>query len=662
MKTFVIAFVGDAEGTDLAIGANTLRSVDGLLTLILNACRYAALWRDISSRLETLPKTDYVGTKTRLERLNTARMTGEIDGRFLFFVNTKRATVKSIAGVIKGKQKFPEEEFHHLSDAFPVIIAGIREYAEYVPLKQRLFDLVIIDEASQVSVAQALPAVLRAKKVVVFGDTKQFSNVKSAQASNVINTGHLTDIEAYFRANVSNVTTKLERLKHFDVKKSILEFFDLIANYQTMLRKHFRGYQELIGFSSRYFYEGQLQAIKIRSKAIQDVIRFEILESVPESAAKNTNRAEAEFILTELRRMIDEGDEITVGVITPFREQVRLLNEVLFRDAYGEKFDSEFRLKIMTFDTCQGEERDLIVFSMVATVGRDALNYVFPVDLEDIGNKVEDALKAQRLNVGFSRGKEAFLFVLSKPVERFKGSIGRVLMHYQSVLQDRSHPDESSVDPASPMERKVLDWIYKTQFYQMNEEQVEIVPQFPIGKYLKQLDPSYSHPDYRCDFLIRYYNGAGPLNVIVEYDGFAEHFIERHKIHSGNWDRYYKPEDIERQMVIESYGYKFLRVNRFNLGDDPVVTLSGRLYELVEKASTGPSDPSLVVRIKDDAESIEGGTKKSCPKCGVLRDIRDFWDPRLKSGNGGYGRNCMPCKPSLRKKLSRKRSRRGWRY
>ena len=127
MKTFVIAFVGDAEGTDLAIGANTLRSVDGLLTLILNACRYAALWRDISSRLETLPKTDYVGTKTRLERLNTARMTGEIDGRFLFFVNTKRATVKSIAGVIKGKQKFPEEEFHHLSDAFPVIIAGIRD-------------------------------------------------------------------------------------------------------------------------------------------------------------------------------------------------------------------------------------------------------------------------------------------------------------------------------------------------------------------------------------------------------------------------------------------------------------------------------------------------------------------------------------------------------
>jgi superfamily I DNA and/or RNA helicase len=46
-----------------------------------------------------------------------------------------------------------------------------------------MFDLVIIDEASQVSIAQALPAIFRAKKVIVLGDEKQFSNVKTAQAS-----------------------------------------------------------------------------------------------------------------------------------------------------------------------------------------------------------------------------------------------------------------------------------------------------------------------------------------------------------------------------------------------------------------------------------------------------------------------------------------------
>lgn len=660
MRSFGIVFSGDPQDIDLVLRSKDFRSLNALLELVLKASRYAALWQDISDRMAGLPNTDYVSTKTKLEQFNTMRMTIEIDRRFIDFVDNKKATVKEFGGVIKGKQKFPEDEFHHLSDAFPVIIAGIREYAEYVPLKQRLFDLVVIDEASQVSVAQALPAILRAKKVVVFGDAKQFSNVKSSQASNSINAGYLTDIEAYFRANVSDATTKIHRLKHFDVKKSILEFFDLITNYQTMLRKHFRGYQELISFSSKHFYEGQLQAIKIRSKPVQEIIRFEVLESVPESPVKNTNRTEAEFILKELRRVLDEEEDQTVGIITPFREQVRVLNDVLYRDAYGERFDTELRLKIMTFDTCQGEERDTIIYSMVATAGRDVLNYVFPVDLKGVADKAEDALKVQRLNVGFSRAKEAFLFVLSKPVDQFKGSIGRVLMHYMSILENRSRPDESSVDPASPMERKVLDWIFKTAFYQLNEDSIEIDPQFPIGDYLKQLDPFYSHPAYRCDFLVRYYNKQGTIKIIIEYDGFAEHFIERQKIHNGNWDRYYRPEDIERQMVIESYGYKFLRLNRFNLGNDPVASLSKRLYELVDGSTKADREDTLVTRIKGDAESLSEGSKKRCPKCGEIRDVQDFWDLKLKSGNGGYGRNCMQCKQSENKVSSGKQYR-GWR-
>jgi hypothetical protein len=253
----------------LGYGKGNISTVESLIHFVIVACRYARSWQRATASFASLPKMDYVGTKSKLEQLHTARMTREIDERFLDFVTNKSATAKAIGGVIKSKQKFPEDEFHHLSDAFPCIIAGIRDYAEYVPLKQKLFDVVIIDEGSQVSVAQALPSLLRAKKVIVFGDQKQFSNVKSSQASNTINAGHLTDIEAYFRANVSDAATKLQRLKHFDVKRSILEFFALISNYQTMLRKHFRGYQELISFSSKEFYDNGLQAIKIRSVPIE---------------------------------------------------------------------------------------------------------------------------------------------------------------------------------------------------------------------------------------------------------------------------------------------------------------------------------------------------------------------------------------------------------
>jgi hypothetical protein len=631
-------------GANVVCPERSLSALQRIVSVVLIAIRYARLWHDVAARMEAVPTSDYVGEKKRVEQLHTARMAHEIDSRFIDFVENQRARVKEIGGIIKNKRKFPGEEFHHLSAAFPVIIAGIREYADYVPLREHLFDVVVIDEASQVSVAQALPALLRAKKVVVFGDAKQFSNVKSAHASNAINSGYLHDLEAYFRDKVSDAATKLERLKHFDVKRSILEFFDLIANYSGMLRKHFRGYSELISFSSKYFYEGQLQAIKIRSAPVSEVIRFQVLEGVHEESVKNTNRAEADFILGELREMVDAGDPMSVAIITPFREQVKLLHEVLFRDAYGERFESELNLKVFTFDTCQGEERELIIYSMVATEKRDVLNYVFPVTLDGLGEGAEDALKAQRLNVGLSRGQEAFLFVLSKPVEKFKGAIGRALMHYQAIVQGSGRGSEADVDRASPMERKVLDWIHQTPFFQRHEAQIEVIPQFPVGAYLKQLDPFYTHPAYRCDFLVRYQGARAPMNVIIEYDGFAEHFVQRASIHHGNWDRYYRPEDVERQMVIESYGYKFLRINRFNVGKDPVATLSTRLGELIDVAEVHVGQSTAVERMKGDAGALQEGTKKRCPKCGEIRELDVFWDDRLKNGHGGYGRNCLPCK------------------
>lgn len=628
-----------------AIGNDTQLSFSrGNLADIVECARYAILWQKIEHFLDTVPSFDYVGASFELEQLYTSQLAHEIDRRFLDFVNNQRATAKSLGAVIKARQQFPKNTFDSLKNAFPCIIAGIREFAEYVPLKQEMFDVVVIDEGSQVSVAQAFPALLRAKKVVVFGDQKQFSNVKSANASIELNQRYLTGLEQHFRENISTATDKIQRLKQFDVKKSVLDFFDLIANYSDMLRKHFRGYQELISFSSKTFYGGQLQAIKVRGKPIDDIIKFTILndENLVEKL-RNTNTSEAEFILQQLREIVDEETGETVGIITPFREQQQLLTKLLFADSYASKFESDLRLKVMTFDSCQGEERDIIFYSLVATQTQDSLNYVFPVELTNAEDQIEEKLRMQRLNVGFSRAKECMHFVISKPVEQFKGTIGRVLNHYQNILKDRSLPEVEDTDPASPMERKVLDWIVKTTFFQRNEERLELIAQFPIGEYLKQLDPFYSQPAYRCDFLLRYQGDEKLINVVIEYDGFQEHFIERKKIHHGNWDQYYRPEDIERQMTLESYGYKFLRINRFNLGHNPVETLSERLYSLID-AATSEEKVELITDIRNKVSSLEDGSSKHCKKCDQVRSKQDFWDPKLGGGKGSFGLICMACK------------------
>ncbi len=649
---------------DLEVGKN-FSSVGELLDFVETAIRYALLWRKISHSLASAPPFDYVGSKSTLEQLHTTRMTHEIDRRFLDFVENNRATAKTLGGLIKAKQQFPQDKFAGLKAAFPCIIAGIREFAEYVPLSLGIFDVVVVDEASQVSVAQAFPALLRAKKVVVFGDQKQFSNVKSAQASNTLNQGYLSGLEHHFKARISVAADKVQRLKQFDVKRSVLEFFELITNYTDMLRKHFRGYQELISFSSEYFYDGELQAIKIRGKPIDEVIEFSVVapSAVPERY-RNVNTPEAEFIRDRLRQLVDDEEGLSVGIITPFREQQQYLTRLLFADPYASRFEHELRLKIMTFDTCQGEERDVIVYSMVATPTHDLLNYIFPVDLQTAKDRVEEMLKAQRLNVGFSRAKERIHFVLSKPVEQFHGSIGRALSHYEALLTEHRVPDAEETDAASPMEAKVLDWIEKTPFFQRNRGRLELLAQFPIGNYLRQLDATYQHPAYRCDFLLRFQGDDRTFSVIIEYDGFQEHFTDHQRVHAGNYDKYYRAEDIERQMVLESYGYKFLRINRFNLGSDPVQTLSARLETLIAVASLD-EDAAVVTRIHQGAEGLSNGSSKHCRRCEQIKPLASFYDPKLRGGEGGHGQICLECKRGSRSTGGRVRSfgrsRRYWR-
>lgn len=628
----------------ISIGTNGFASFASLIEFVVDCLRYARLWWLVNNVMGKPPEFDYVAEKSKLEQLNTVLMTHELDRRFISFVDNKSATAKTLGGVIRAKKQFPQDKFTDLKEALPCIIASIREFAEYVPLQKEIFDVVVIDEASQVSVAQALPAILRARKVIVLGDRKQFSNVKSAQASIAQNSGYLSDLDSHFKKRISNATDKIERLKAFDVKKSILDFFDLCANYKDMLRKHFRGYQELISFSSKHFYDGNLQAIKVRGKPIEEVIRFtELTPTKTPDTHRNVNIHEAEYILKQLREMVEQESHMTVGVITPFREQQQYLTKMLFNDEQAAAFEEVLDLKVMTFDTCQGEEREVIFYSMVATPTQDLLNYIFPVNLDNTSDRVEEMLKMQRLNVGFSRAEERMHFVISKPVAQFSGSIGRVLTHYQQILTDRSVPESSETDPSSPMEVEVLDWIKKTAFFQRNQKNIELQAQFRIGDYLRQLDPTYHHPSYRVDFLLRYRGLEKTVNVIIEYDGFAEHFTDHHKVHEGNYESFYRPQDIERQMVLESYGYKVLRINRFNMGEDPVKTLSDRLTRLVGVA-VQHHEPNGISAIKRNIERVENGDKKICPRCEQALSIDRFYDPKLNGGSGGYGRLCRGCK------------------
>lgn len=541
----------------------------------------------LTDKFEVTATDTFADSSEKLYLLNAAKMANILDTRIIDYVDNHAADIRTLKSMLKSKQKFPKVLFGDLKQAFPCILAGIRDYATYIPLEKDLFDLVIIDEASQVSIAQALPALIRGKKILVLGDEKQFSNVKAGNASVLTNSKYRSNLLNSLKASIDaeskgySTVYKARVDDNFNVKKSILDFCRFITNYQTMLKKHFRCYPEIIGYSNKFFYDGNLQCMKARSLPIGEVIKFTQVETdgVTEQY-RLTNVAEANFVLEQLTSLKEKEYTGSVGVITPHREQATYISRLLNESSISEWL-REHSLKVMTFDTCQGEERDYILYSMVAKPTEDKHSSIFPVSMEEsIKAGKEFGTREQRLNVGFSRAKETIHFVLSKPTKDYWGEVKTALLHYENTLNTTTH-QIGGTDEKSPMEPLVQNYFYQTEFYQNNKEQIELVPQFPLGEYLKSLDRNYHHPNYKVDFLLTF----GKQKVVIEYDGFNEHFTDLDEVNESNFNSYLKADDVYRQKVLEGYGYKFLRLNKFNLGKEPVKQLDGLLANVVKKKS-----------------------------------------------------------------------------
>lgn len=555
--------------------------LESYFEFLVNKNHYAKLFTDLS--------VDKYGEYiTQLETLTAAKMAHLLDDRIINYVDNHASDLRSLKSILSSKQKFPKSLFGDLKKAFPCIIAGIRDYATYIPLEKNLFDLVIIDEASQVSIAQALPALIRGQKILVLGDDKQFSNVKAGNASKLTNDQMKSQVLNELKNAVASIDDDHARMfmskakNNFDIKNSVLEFCRFISNYEIMLKKHFRCYPEIIAFSNENYYGGELQCMKARALPIGEVIKFEqIKHDGRQEQYYNTNTPEAEFILDEMKRMKERGFSGSLGVITPHREQASLAQSILLNSELSAWLKDR-RLKVMTFDTCQGEERDYIFYSMVASLEDDKHRYVFPQTLLEKSGDEEAGVRKQRLNVGFSRSKETIHFILSKPIEDYWGSIKEALLFYKNKLESSVGIQVGGTDIRSGMEKKVQHYFYETDFYKKNSDKVELLPQFPLGEYLKSLSRNYTHPSYKVDFLLVYDN----LKVVVEYDGFKEHFVDAEGINKHNFMSYLKEEDIYRQKVLEGYGYRFIRLNKFNLGNNPIESFNDLLVNSVKKKTS----------------------------------------------------------------------------
>ncbi len=537
----------------------------------------------------------YFDKKRELEKKSATHLFGNLSDRFIDYYHNNRWDLQTIKKLFWWKIHITDESQITLLAMLQkflitvwVVIINIRDIFQYLPLQKDLFDVIIIDEASQVSIGQAFMLLPLAKKVIVLWDKKQFPNIIAMNSDRSIDDYYFQDILALWKNDLER-----SRLEVFRVRNSILDYMQRVCNFEIMLKYHFRWYGDLISYSNNIFYNGNLIAPKIRSKNIQDIIKFDFLEADWDinlfgektgiiEVMNNTNKREAEFIFSKLQEFKENNFQWTIWILTPFRDQQKHIQSMIYVSELKERFEKQCKWIIATFDTCQGQEKDYIFYSMVTNWWGSGkwvwnLNTIFPVKMWDL-NDDEVKLKEARLNVWFSRSKESVHFVVSTQLEKVWWTIGDALRHFYAKT---TNIIEDQTDKNSEREKELIRRIKSTDFYINHHKDIAIIPQFPIGEYLNQINNA-KIPHYRVDFLCTINKWDKQKIFIVEYDGFEYHFENKERINENNFENYQIEKDIERQKIIEYYGYQFLRYNKFILWNKPIEKINKDLYSLYD--------------------------------------------------------------------------------
>jgi hypothetical protein len=262
------------------------------------------------------------------------------------------------------------------------------------PLKNNLFDILIIDEASQCDIVSALPLFYRAKHVVIIGDPHQLSHISllSETQDRMLAATHGLP-EDWF--------TDFSYTQH-----SLYALAEHIAdgNHECpiLLNEHYRCHADIISFSNDLYYGRKLTISTDEKRLLQHPsLRTRILWHHVKGKTMHTkspyNEEEAEKVIEEILKILGMTPPLnaSVGVVTLFRAQTERIGEKL--QLFNEVYDTD--IVIGTAHRFQGDEKDIIVFS--------------PAVSEDVKPGTLHWIQTtnQLLNVAVTRARSLFIIV-----------------------------------------------------------------------------------------------------------------------------------------------------------------------------------------------------------------------------------------------------------
>jgi len=311
--------------------------------------------------------------KVKIEAADARRMAGQYKRKFGHHERQNRGLMYKEAKELRRWAKDLEERLIEsiIDDCQVVCTTLIGSTNRYI--SDVKFQTVIIDEASQALEPECWTAMLKGNRVILAGDHKQLSpTIKSKEAE-----------------KLGLSTTLLDRMSP-------------VLKYKYLLTTQYRMHEQILKFSNDRFYHGKLKSAPIveqHSLAGEGAIvtfidtsgcGFDEVLNLKSRSLKNEGEyfILREHILAELGRY----EEASIGVISPYAEQVRYLNYEVSEDEQLKSLD----ITVNTIDGFQGQERDAIIISLVRSNESGIIGFL---------------ADERRLNVAMTRAKKRLVII-----------------------------------------------------------------------------------------------------------------------------------------------------------------------------------------------------------------------------------------------------------
>jgi very-short-patch-repair endonuclease len=411
-----------------------------------------------------------------------------------------------------------------------------------LPFESGLFDLVVIDEASQCDIASALPLLYRAKRAVIIGDPLQLKHVSTVvpQQDRLMLAAHgLADDRQLGEDSVDGRGVWAYSVNSlFDLARTLCRHEDLVN-----LRDHHRSHRDIIAFSNQHFYRGRLRVVTDheglnRPQADAPAVRWMNIRGkvVRPSGGGAMNSPEAEAVLKEVRKLVVEEEfSGSIGVVTPFRAQANRIRTLAHQDRELSQKLAALQFIVDTVHGFQGDERDVIFFSPVVStgIGDSAIRF-----LKSNGNLFNVAITRARSELVVVGDRDA---ALHSDVNYLAG-----FAEYTRDLASRENQRPAIAEPGPeyplvPHPELVSDW--ERVFYKaMYASDLRPVPQ-------------YEEAPYTLDFAL--FDGDRKLDIEIDGENYHRH-----------WDGELCRRDQIRSRRLSDAGWDILRLWVYELRDD----------------------------------------------------------------------------------------------